>query len=50
VRGGPPQVEGPEVINLAGRRHRQLRNPGVIFVEENGEGPGVRLAKKKRQK
>jgi predicted transcriptional regulator len=29
---------------------RALETAGVIFVEENGDGPGVRLAKKKRQK
>jgi transcriptional regulator with XRE-family HTH domain len=29
---------------------RALEWAGVIFVEENGDGPGVRLAKKKRQK
>ena len=27
---------------------RVLENAGVIFVEENGEGPGVRLRKGKR--
>ena len=29
------------------RRPRRLESVGVIFVEENGEGPGVRLRKKK---
>jgi len=27
---------------------RALEKAGVIFVEENGEGPGVRLRKKKK--
>ena len=27
-----------------------LESAGVIFVEENGEGPGVRLRKKKARK
>lgn len=27
---------------------RALENSGVIFVEENGEGPGVRLKKKRK--
>jgi transcriptional regulator with XRE-family HTH domain len=28
---------------------RALESAGVIFVEENGEGPGVRLRKGKRK-
>ena len=28
---------------------RALEKAGVIFVEENGEGPGVRLKKAKRK-
>lgn len=27
---------------------RALEKAGIIFVEENGEGPGVRLKKKRR--
>ena len=30
-----------------GAMRRALESAGVIFVEENGEGPGVRLRKKK---
>ena len=29
---------------------RALEEAGVIFVDENGEGPGVRLKKKKAKK
>lgn len=34
----------PNINNLAAIR-RALESAGVIFVEENGEGPGVRLRK-----
>jgi len=30
------------------RFQKALEKAGVIFVEENGEGPGVRLKKKKK--
>jgi transcriptional regulator with XRE-family HTH domain len=29
---------------------RALEKAGVVFIEENGGGPGVRLAKSKRKK
>src|SRR5207302_8840056 len=29
---------------------RVLESAGVIFIEQNGDGPGVRLRKKKQQK
>jgi transcriptional regulator with XRE-family HTH domain len=29
---------------------RALQDAGVIFIEENGEGPGVRLKKLKRKR
>jgi hypothetical protein len=42
------QTPGP-VSALAGMNKIQgaLRAAGVVFVEENGEGPGVRLRKSK---
>lgn len=33
-----------------GAIRKALEKAGVIFVEENGEGPGVRLKKKKHRK
>lgn len=39
------RIPGPN--NLAAMR-AALEAAGVIFIEENGEGPGVRLKKKKR--
>jgi hypothetical protein len=36
----------PSLANRTGLR-RALEAAGVIFVEENGEGPGVRLRKGK---
>jgi ribosome-binding protein aMBF1 (putative translation factor) len=35
----------PRSVGMALRR--TLKSAGVIFVEENGEGPGVRLRKEK---
>ncbi len=40
-RGDPLKERTVEAIRAA------LEKAGVIFVEENGEGPGVRLKKKK---
>jgi DNA-binding XRE family transcriptional regulator len=34
----------PKAITLA-RMRSSLEDAGIIFVEENGEGPGVRLRK-----
>jgi transcriptional regulator with XRE-family HTH domain len=36
----------PETLSAI---RRALEKAGVIFVEENGEGPGVRLKKAKRK-
>jgi len=38
----------PKVSTLEAIR-RALESAGVIFVEENGEGPGVRLRKAKQE-
>ncbi|MCK1313720.1 helix-turn-helix transcriptional regulator [Bradyrhizobium sp. 23] len=39
------RIPGPN--NLAGMQ-KALETAGVIFIDENGEGPGVRLKKLKR--
>lgn len=36
----------PSINNLNAIR-RALEDSGVIFIEENGEGPGVRISKKR---
>ena len=45
-----PSVDRAERINVSDETlaaiRRALEMAGVIFVEENGEGPGVRLRKK----
>jgi transcriptional regulator with XRE-family HTH domain len=40
---GPVTMTGPNAAAV----QRALEAAGVIFVEENGEGPGVRLRKEK---
>jgi hypothetical protein len=37
----------PASAEAMGKIQRALEKAGIIFVEENGDGPGVRLRKKK---
>ena len=47
VRNFENEKAAPQRATLSAMR-RALETAGVIFVEENGEGPGVRLAKSRR--
>jgi transcriptional regulator with XRE-family HTH domain len=47
VRNFENEKSTPQRATLAAVR-RALESAGVIFVEENGEGPGVRLRKTAR--
>jgi len=47
VRNFENEKSSPQRATLEVMR-RALESAGVIFVEENGEGPGVRLRKGKR--
>jgi transcriptional regulator with XRE-family HTH domain len=49
VRDFETSKRSPIGNNLAAMR-AALEAAGVIFIEENGEGPGVRLRKTKRAK
>jgi hypothetical protein len=45
-------AEGPTALTAANDLaiRRALEEAGVVFIEENGDGPGVRLRKLTRQK
>jgi len=46
------RLEGGQAVSddLRARAQATLEAAGVIFVEENGDGPGVRLRKKGKRK
>jgi transcriptional regulator with XRE-family HTH domain len=44
-RAESPSARSPASPDLLARIKAALEAAGVIFVEENGEGPGVRLRK-----